>query len=149
MILREGVVPIGVTGLVAALASGAWGWWPALPVWLVVAWLCWLYWEHRPPRPADPRGVLAPVSGRVLDEGQPRDLHRQGPPSHRCREGGSRPRHPREIFFHGVLGARGMTPLHAPQGLKDAQSLHAAAFRKRSERTRHCRSLPARQGRIR
>ena len=73
MILREGVGPIGAAGLAALVVSGAVGWLAASPLWLIAAWLCALYWEHRPPVPADPLGVLAPVTGRVVLVGEEPD----------------------------------------------------------------------------
>lgn len=66
MILREGLVPLALALAAALLVSAAVGWLAALPLWLVLGWLVWVYWARRPPVPAQPRGVLAPVSGQVL-----------------------------------------------------------------------------------
>lgn len=66
MILREGIVPLALMLAAALLVGAAAGWLAALPLWLVLGWLTWVYWARRPRVPAEPRGVLAPVSGRVL-----------------------------------------------------------------------------------
>jgi phosphatidylserine decarboxylase len=73
VLLREGAVPIAVTGVLALLVSGVAGWLAGGALWLATGWLCWLYWEHRPPVPADPVGVLAPVAGRVIAVTRDRD----------------------------------------------------------------------------
>lgn len=66
MILREGIVPLALLLATTLLVGAAVGWLAALPLWLVLGWLIWVYWARRPLVPAEPRGVLAPVSGRVL-----------------------------------------------------------------------------------
>jgi phosphatidylserine decarboxylase len=66
VILREGVAALGVAATAALLVSAAYGWLAGLPLWLLLAWLTRVYWAHQPAVPAEPRGVLAPVAGRVL-----------------------------------------------------------------------------------
>lgn len=66
MILREGIVPLLATTAAALLVTGTAGWRYALPLWLLLAWLARVYSARRPPVPAEPLGVLAPVTGRVL-----------------------------------------------------------------------------------
>jgi len=66
VILREGHLPLAAVALAGALATAAAGWLAAAPLWLLLAWLARVYWERRPPVPASPRGVLSPVTGRVL-----------------------------------------------------------------------------------
>ena len=66
MLLREGIVPLGVVGAATWLLHGSAGWLAALPLWLLFAWLLRIYWERRPPVPAEPDAVLSPVPGRVV-----------------------------------------------------------------------------------
>jgi phosphatidylserine decarboxylase len=69
VILREGYVPLGVALATAvAVANGA-DLLVSAPLWALLAWLLRVYWEHRPEIPPQPKAVLSPVQGRVLDSG--------------------------------------------------------------------------------
>ena len=73
MILREGNVPLAITGVAGLVVASTVGLTASLALWLFLAWLLHIYWEHRPSLPAEPKGILSPVHGRVLNVDRYRD----------------------------------------------------------------------------
>lgn len=73
MIVREGVRPLAVIGVAAAVAHVTVGVWATVALGVLMALALALYWERRPPLPSEPKSVLSPVRGTVLDVAPTRD----------------------------------------------------------------------------
>ena len=73
MIVREGLVPVSICVLVAALTASNVGLVWSIPVVLLGFYLLWLFRLDRSEIPADPLAVLAPVAGRVVFVGTSTD----------------------------------------------------------------------------
>jgi phosphatidylserine decarboxylase len=73
MILKEGAAPVAIAAIAAGVAHLAVGPAASLPLLGAVGYLTWLYWERRPPMPGEPKAVLSPVRGAVVEIAEDRD----------------------------------------------------------------------------
>ena len=65
--------PIGIVAVAALLAHIAFGWWGSLASLALLGVTFALFWERRPPLPSEPKLVLSPVRGRVIEVHPDRD----------------------------------------------------------------------------
>ena len=72
LIAREGWAFLAAAVLAAALATALGGWW-SLPLWVVALFVLQFFRDPAREIPDDPRAVLSPADGRIVEVGRARD----------------------------------------------------------------------------